>query len=80
MHATEKTPIVGNEIGHVASEEGVGSRERYPTQARNKPAYLSEYVVDNIVDDKLAYCSVDYCYLFNHFSCKTQMNQIECVL
>lgn len=53
--ATEKTP---SKNGYVTSEGVVGSGERYPTQARNKPAYLSEYVVDSIVD-KLGYRSID---------------------
>jgi hypothetical protein len=34
---------------------------RYPTRARNKPSYLSEYVVESVVDNTINH-SVDYCF------------------
>ena len=37
---------------------------RYPIRARNKAAYLGEYVVKSVVDNTLNH-TVDYCYRTN---------------
>ncbi|CAB4006845.1 Hypothetical predicted protein [Paramuricea clavata] len=37
---------------------------RYPTRPHNKPAYLSEYVVESITDSS-ANVAIDYCYRMN---------------
>ncbi|CAB4039167.1 Retrovirus-related Pol poly from transposon TNT 1-94, partial [Paramuricea clavata] len=44
--------------------EGEVSRVRYPTRTHNKPAYLSEYVVESITDSS-ANVAIDYCYRMN---------------
>jgi hypothetical protein len=41
--------------------EGEVSGVRYPTRTHNKPAYLSEYVVESITDSS-ANVAIDYCY------------------
>ncbi|CAB4013210.1 Retrovirus-related Pol poly from transposon TNT 1-94 [Paramuricea clavata] len=44
--------------------EGEVSSVRHPTRTHNKPAYLSEYVVESITDSS-ANVAIDYCYRMN---------------
>ena len=50
-----------NEAENEALPEVKEGTTRYPTRARNKPSYLSEYVVESVVDNSISH-AVDDCF------------------
>lgn len=58
---TQDEPEVINPVVNSEAQTGENNSERYPTRARKKPGYLSEYVSDMDSDDQ-ALTNIDYCY------------------
>jgi hypothetical protein len=44
-----------NEAENEAWPEVKEGTTRYPTRARNKPSYLSEYVVESVIDNSISH-------------------------